>query len=39
MISGFGKADPAEAPVRRLVAVIATEEQGQLLHVRRLHSR
>jgi len=39
VISGFGKADPAEAPVRRLVAVIATEEQGQLLHVRRLHSR
>ncbi len=26
-------------PVRRVVALVATEEHGQLLHVRRLHSR
>jgi hypothetical protein len=32
--------DPAEgSPVVRVVALVATEEDGQLIHVRRLHSR
>jgi hypothetical protein len=29
----------AGSPVVRVVALVATEEDGQLIHVRRLHSR
>lgn len=35
---GIRTSSTAEGPVRRIVALIATEEDNQLLHVRRLHS-
>lgn len=39
VVQGRRPAGSPDAPVGRVVAVVATEEDGQLLHVRRLHSR
>jgi hypothetical protein len=39
VVKGRPPLDPSEPGVVRLVAIIATEEDGQLLHVRRLHAR
>lgn len=39
VIKGRRPVIEAEQRVVRLVAIVATEEEGQLLHVRRLHSR
>jgi hypothetical protein len=39
VLSGFKVEERDGAPVQRLVALVATEDQGELLHVRRLHSR
>ena len=38
-VLGGRRLGDAESPVVRVVALIATEEDGQLIHVRRLHSR
>lgn len=39
IVQGRKAAGTPDAPVSRVVALVATEEEGQLLHVRRLHSR
>lgn len=39
VVHGLKEAADKGQPMRRVVALVATEEDGQLLHVRRLHSR
>jgi hypothetical protein len=39
VLQGSTVTDKPSGPVVRVVALIATEEDGQLIHVRRLHSR